>query len=340
MRGSKIVIGGALLAMTYVGGAAAADLTLVASGGQFQESMKKAWWDPVAKQLGITIAEDSQQKAAELRTMVESGNVSWDVLQLGGYSCGLVSDGKLAEKLDYNVIKTDGIRAQVVKDYYVGSDEYTMSIAYSKKKYGSNPPQNWADFWDVKKFPGTRAMLNKPNFSLETALLADGVAGDKLYPIDEERALRKIKELKPAVKVFYTTGGQGTQLIRDGEADLVAIFTNRAQDAIKDGADYGIITDQSVVDIDCYVIPKGSKHKDLAMKFIGGMVSPEINGKIAELTDVAPINQKAWPNISEARRKTLTTNPENKTRLVYLNQEWWGPNLDRLSQVYTAAISN
>jgi len=329
-----------MLAIAYAGAASAADLTVVASGGQFQEKMKKAWWDPVAKQLGITIAEDSQQKAAELRTMVESGNVSWDVLQLGGYSCGLVSDGKLAEKLDYKIIKTDGIRPQVVRDYYIASDEYTMSIAYNKKKYGNNPPQTWAEFWDVKKFPGTRAMLNKPNFSLETALLADGVAGDKLYPIDEERALRKIKELKPFVKVFYTTGGQATQIIRDGEADLVAVFTNRAQDAIKDGADYGIVTNQSIVDIDCYVIPKGSKHKDLAMKFIAGMVTPEMNGKIAEFTDVAPINQKSWPTISEARRKALTTNPENKVRLVYLNQDWWGTNLDRLSQKYTAAISN
>src|SRR5581483_3517260 len=149
-----------------------------------------------------------------------------------------------------------------------------------------------------------------------------------------------IKELKPFVKVFYTTGGQATQIIRDGEADLVAVFTNRAQDAIKDGADYGIVTNQSIVDIDCYVIPKGSKHKDLAMKFIAGMVTPDMNGKIAEFTDVAPINQKSWPTISEARRKALTTNPDNKVRLVYLNQDWWGTNLDRLSQKYTAAISN
>jgi len=37
----------------------------------------------------------------------------------------------------------------------------------------------------------------------EAALLADGVPMDKVYPIDEKRALNKIKELKPHVASFW-----------------------------------------------------------------------------------------------------------------------------------------
>jgi putative spermidine/putrescine transport system substrate-binding protein len=320
--------------------AAAETLTVVASGGVFQENMRDAWWDPVAAKLGLSIAEDTQSKFAELRTNVQSGNTTWDVIALGGYSCEVAGQTGLLEKLDYNVIKTDGVRPEVARDYYIGVDEYQMSIAYSTKKYGENGPKNWADFWDVKKFPGTRAMMSKPNFAFEMALLADGVTPDKLYPLDESRALDKLKALKPNVKVFYGTGGQGTQLMRDDEVDMIAVFSNRANDAIKDGAPYKVEINQSIVDIDCFGIPKGSKHRDAAMKFLAGIVSPEINGRIVDYADVSPINKKSLAAIPDNKKALLTSNPANSSKLVYLNQNYWGPNLDRLSAIYTAAIAN
>jgi putative spermidine/putrescine transport system substrate-binding protein len=164
---AAVVIIAAAAGLPAIAPAKAETITVVASGGIFQENMRKAWWDPVAKKLGIDIAEDTQSKFAELRTNVESGSTTWDVIALGGYSCEAAAQSGLLEKLDYNVIKTDGMRSDVVKPYYIGVDEFTMSIAYAKDKYGNNGPHSWADFWDVKKFPGSRAMLNKPNFSLE-----------------------------------------------------------------------------------------------------------------------------------------------------------------------------
>jgi spermidine/putrescine-binding protein len=31
-------------------------------------------------------------------------------------------------------------------------------MAWQTDKYKDNPPQNWADFWNVDKFPGARAL--------------------------------------------------------------------------------------------------------------------------------------------------------------------------------------
>ena len=45
-------------------------------------------------------------------------------------------------------------------------------IAYRKDVFGDNGPSNWAEFWDLKNFPGKRGMHGKVNYNLEAALMA------------------------------------------------------------------------------------------------------------------------------------------------------------------------
>ena len=57
---------------------------------------------------------------------------------------------------------------------------FSTVIGWNTKTYGDQRPQSWADFWDVKKFPGTRSYRNAVP-TLEPALMADGVPRDKVY---------------------------------------------------------------------------------------------------------------------------------------------------------------
>src|SRR5205823_2462578 len=80
---------------------------------------------------------------------------------------------------------------------------------------GGTQPKSWADWWDVKKFPGARSMRDHPVDNLEFALIADGVAMDKLYPLDVDRAFKKLDQIKPHVNVWWSTGQQPAQLLLD-----------------------------------------------------------------------------------------------------------------------------
>ena len=53
-------------------------------------------------------------------------------------------------------------------------------------------------FWDAKSFPGQRSVRKHPIYALEMALIADGVPMDKLYPLDVDRAFKKLEQLKTA----------------------------------------------------------------------------------------------------------------------------------------------
>ena len=65
------------------------------------------------------------------------------------------------EKIDYSVVDVSDFYPNLYTDYCVGSDVFATVMAWNTDKYGkpgsAGAPRSWADFWDVKKFPGTRA---------------------------------------------------------------------------------------------------------------------------------------------------------------------------------------
>ena len=73
-------------------------------------------------------------------------------------------------------------------------------------------------------------MLNNPVRTLQFALVADGVPLDKVFPIDVDRAFKKLEQIKPHIKVWWTQGNQSQQLMRDGEVDMMVMWNARASE--------------------------------------------------------------------------------------------------------------
>src|SRR3546814_12597665 len=81
---------------------------------------------------------------------------------------------------------------------------WSYVIGYDGDRIKGPGPQSWADFWDMKRFPGKRGMRRTPKYSLEFALMADGVPADRVYPMlrtpaGVHRAFRKPDGIKPQV---------------------------------------------------------------------------------------------------------------------------------------------
>lgn len=108
----------------------------------------------------------------------------------------------------------DKVRAVHPSDWGVGAYLYSFVLTYDVKTLKGPAPKNWKDFWNVKEFPGKRTLRNYIEGMLEAALLVDGVSRDKIYPINVDRALAKIKEIKPHT-IFWTTRTESPQLFRN-----------------------------------------------------------------------------------------------------------------------------
>ncbi len=314
--------------------AAQTTITFASFGGAYQAAQRKALLDPIEKALGITIKEDTLTGIADVRAQVGANAVKWDVADLGGVSCARGAAEGLFTPLDYSVIKTDGIdKAMTAKDW-IGVIYYSTVIAYSTQKYGQNGPQSWADFWDTKKFPGTRSLGRGAAETFEIALMADGVDPAKLYPLDVDRALKSLAKIKPSIVAWWASGAQSAQLLKDGEADMVAIWNGRAGAAIKDGAKAAVTYNQGIFNIDCLVIPKGSKNAALAQKVIALMVSPELQANIPALIDYGPINAKAFDTgkIPPAAQAAINSSPANAAKQTNMNFDYWRENLNKLTE--------
>src|SRR5690606_41913539 len=77
-----------------------------------------------------------------------------------------------------------------------------------------------------------------PTFTLfpyTTLFRSDGVPLDKLYPLDFDRAYKKLDTIKNSIDVWWTGGAQTSQLLKSGEVDICAAWNGRVQAAIDDG---------------------------------------------------------------------------------------------------------
>ena len=316
------------------GAQAAGEITFVSWGGAFQEAERKAWLEPIAAELGITIKEDTLNGIADVRTQLQSGKVTWDIVELGSNSCVLLEKEGGLEKLDYNVINADGVPKQLVQPTWIGDIFYGTVIGWNTETV-SKPPKNWAEFWDAEKIPGMRSMYNKPYYNLEAALLADGVPADEVYPIDADRAFKKLEEIKPHVLTWWKSGAASAQLIKDGEVDVIQIWNGRIQNAMKDGAQADLTFNEQILDFDCIGIPKGAPNKDLAMKVMALIMEPRYQARLPLFINYAPTNDKAYEFtdiISPELAAQLPSSPANRAGAVIFNPVWWAEHQNTLQQ--------
>ena len=319
---------GTTLSMGY--GVSAQEITVASWGGSYQDAQSKALFEPVAKAMGITINEETWKGVGQLRTKVKAGAVPWDIISTGSGGGARACVEELLIPLDYDIIDVSAFVPGSYLPCCVGSDIFATVAAWNTETYGNNGPQNWVDFWDVKKFPGTRSIRGKMHGMLEPALMADGVSPEQVYSVlDSEagikRALDKIRELKPHVAVWWSSGAQHAQLMKDGEVDMTTGWNGRFDNAKKDGAQVAYTFNQALQDHDCFGIPTGAPNPDLAMKVIAEMSKPEIQVNLPKYITYGPTNTNTYKlgKIDDALARSLPSHPDNARKMLPISQEWY-----------------
>lgn len=343
MKTRTLSLAGAALAVLAFacGPAAAQSVTVVSFGGSYQEAQSKALFQPAAKAMGITVKEETYTGIADLRLKVKAGAVTWDIVASGSGSAARAGAEGILEKLDYKVIDVANFVPGTYQDYCVGGDVFSTVLAWNTKTYGDKGPQNWADFWDVKKFPGKRSYRKAVAGALEPALMADGVAPADVYkvlstPAGIDRAIKKIKELKPHIAVWWASGAQHAQLMKDGEVDMVTGWNGRFDVAKKDGAQVAYTFNQGLLDYDCYAIAKGAPNKDQAMKFLAEMSKPQYQAEFTKYITYGPTDKRAYSlgTIPADYAKQLPSHPDNAAKQLTVDLDWYIKNEEKASAAY------
>ncbi|QRM33289.1 ABC transporter substrate-binding protein [Microvirga sp. VF16] len=333
LQGSSAIAAGALAAPA--GGAFAQssnELRVVTYGGESGKGVLEAYVKPFQAQTGIKVTPISQDfDPAQLELMAKSNNVTADVVPLIQGALASAAAKGMLEKIDYSRFRPEDLNGIVdfAKDPYgVGTLIYSYNMVWNTKKFpaGKPRPTNWAEFWDVKQFPGTRFLVAGQYGSegpWEEALLADGVPADKLYPMDIDRIFASLDKIKPHIRKWWTSGSEIQQLMRSGSGDVMMSYDGRANSSIDQGSPLEINRNQAKMTWDYWVIPKGSPNAENAQKFIEFACRAENQANLAKHFPEGPVNRNAFKLLPEELARKLPTYPEYLAKSIPINGQWY-----------------
>ncbi|SAL66860.1 extracellular solute-binding protein [Caballeronia terrestris] len=323
--------------------ARAQDKQIVVSdpGGPYTTAYREAFYDPFEKATGINVVSVAResQPVAQFAAMVQTKNYIWDVttLTLSADIPYLESKG-LLEPIGLKASDYPDVMPEAITPNWLGVDVYSTVLAYRTDKFKDSGPKSWADFWDVKKFPGRRCLRRSPLDTLEQALLADGVPLDNLYPLDVDRAFASLDKIKPHINIWWTSGAQAMQAIQSGDVDMISTWNGRAQAAKDGGAPVSIVWNQGLYSIEGWGIPKGTPRADAAKQFVRFCADAKRQALLTRTLAYGPTNKKAFETIAKERAALLPTAPDNIRNMRLPSPQWWEANRQKVTERFNSWI--
>ncbi|MBK5002728.1 ABC transporter substrate-binding protein [Pseudomonas sp. S31] len=328
------------LGLCIAGQALAADLTVVSFGGANKAAQVKAFYEPWEKAgKGKIIAGEYNGEMAKVKAMVDTNSVSWNLVEVESPELARGCDEGMFEELDPALF---GNEADYVKGAIqpcgVGFFVWSTVLAYNADKL-KTAPTSWADFWDTKKFPGKRGLRKGAKYTLEFALMADGVAPKDVYQVlatkeGVDRAFKKLDELKPSIQ-WWEAGAQPPQYLASGDVVMSSAYNGRIA-AVQKESNLKVVWNGGIYDFDAWAIPKGAKDVEQAKQFIAFSVQPEQQKTYSENIAYGPANAKAVALLSDEVKKDMPTTPENIANQVQIDVAFWADNSEQLEQRFNA----
>ena len=337
-------VAGAGLAATAAGpfvwthrAGAAGKVIIRTIGGSYEESTVKAIFEPFTKATGIEVVK-VPATLGKVLAMHEAGNMELDVMDAGELGVFSLSQKGALDKINYKAWKLtnpDDIDPAVRRDDMVADIFFSSVLGYNNQTFPTGKqPRSWAEFWDLKKFAGPRMLADIASgaVDLEFALLADGVAKDKLYPIDVNRAFKVLDRVRPSIRKFWDTGALSAQMLADKEVVLGSIWNGRLQAVADKGAPLAIEWNEAMLQTQYWAVLKGAKNADNAQRFIDFACQPENQAALAKLIPYGPSNRQAFKGIPADLAARLPSSPENRQKAFLQNGKWWADNRAMVSE--------
>lgn len=338
----QVCRGGVLAAL--LGGAAAPALadyvTVVSFGGASQEAQRAAFYEPFKQATGEAVVHRAYNGDMDkLRRQLEQSHVSWDVVEVEAPELKRGCAEGLFEHLEPGLA---GDPADFVPGALqpcgIGIFVWSMALAYDPQRL-DGAPAGWRDFWDVKRFPGKRGLRDGARYTLEFALMADGVAAADVYKVlgsaeGAERAFRKLDELKPHIR-WWKAGEEPVRALRDGSVAMSAAYNGRVS-AAGGEQPLALVWGGSIYDFDYWALPKGVWKGELARRFVAFASQAEQQKALSERIAYGPVNRRALALLDPRIAAGLPTAEQNIAGAVGMDSEFWSQHGPALEQRFAA----
>ncbi|HQU69106.1 MAG TPA: ABC transporter substrate-binding protein [Albidovulum sp.] len=350
-----LILSTALSGMAFT---ASADVTVMSWGGAYTASQVEAYHKPYTAATGkAVVSVDSDNPAPAVKAMVEAGNVTVDVADVEYADAVRLCDDGMLETIGVDTLPPGADGTPAAEDFLPGSVTdcavstivFSTIFAYDTTKFPEGPT-TIADFFDLEKFPGKRAMRNGAKANLEMALMADGVPAADVYatlatPEGVDRAFAELDKIKKDT-IWWEAGAQPPQLLADGEVAMTTAYNGRIfAAAAAEGKPFQTVWDGQVYEFDLFVVPKGAPNAAEAIEFVKFATSTQALADQAKWISYGPARKSSAPLVGLYQDgKTemapyMPTNPANMTNALGSSYEFWVDHDSELNERFNAWLA-
>lgn len=212
------------------------EVVVAVDGGSYEAALRKAFFDPFTKDTGIKIVV-VPSNPGKLLASVKVGQPDADLTSVsGGEFPGWVSKDAV-EPMGYSFFAKETLAAmpeQLVDKNGVGALLYSAVIAFNTNKFTADGkhPDNWVDFYDVKDFPGKRALPKCERIlagGLRQALCSETGCRQRTFTHSTSiAASRKSSSSCPV----WDVGGPAVRKLRKASSPATPIWRSRSTAAL------------------------------------------------------------------------------------------------------------
>jgi len=202
----------------------------------------------------------------------------------------------------------------------------SIALAFNPDKL-KNAPNSWTDFWDLRKYPGKRGLRRSAKYTLEIALLADGVAPSDIYRVlatrqGADRAFNKLDRIKANV-IWWQAPAQPSVWLTSGNVVMSAADIFWIDAAQQQGKKLNINRSASIYDVNSWAIVKGNHNAADTYRFIAFASKPENQKVFSENIAYAPTNARAVPLLDAETADKLPTAGANLNGALAIDGQFW-----------------
>lgn len=332
----------ALCLLTVTAASAQQQLNVVSWDGAYVKSQILGFIRPYEEATGVRVNVIQYSGGIEeIRAQVRAWNVSWDVVDLELFDALRACQEGLLEPIDPDSLPAGSDGTPAEEDFIhlslmpcgVGNVVGSNVVAYHAGRL-EQPPTRLEDLFDLKTWPGRRALRRSPQGNLEWALIADGVPEEEVYQVlgteaGLDRAFRVLSRIKPHID-WWRTGQEAIRMLETGQVVMASVYSGRVPDAVARGVPLEILWDHQLWFYDVWGIPRNGRNTELARDFIRFATSTESLAGQARHIPYGPVRRSSLALLPEPTREQLPTAPENLRHAIELDARWWSEHLDHI----------
>jgi putative spermidine/putrescine transport system substrate-binding protein len=228
------------------------------------------------------------------KAKLSKANPETDIIFTTSHVGWLYASDDLYEKLDMaklphaKSLQPDAI----ISPFHIGSWSYVYTIGYRPDLVPADIKfTSWNDLWN----PKLKGMIGLPDFDPSHIIYVSALLSGGKSAKDWAVGQKKLLELKPNIKAFYSSDATSQEKIGTGETPVQVLLSGNAYHMMNEGVKINLVVPKegAIVGIDTVGINKGSKNTELAYKFINILLDPATQTLIANRVKMSPMSTQA-----------------------------------------------